>query len=134
MTDSTSSLEQLAEQVTKNAYSPYSTFSVGAAIRTAAGNVYSGCNVENVSSGLTVCAERNAVGAAIAAEGKSMKVEEVFVTNFNSEGATVHCSPCGACRQVLAEFSSPDTRVTYRGADDDIETTMGKLLPDGFTF
>ena len=126
-------LEKLAEQVAKNAYSPYSTFSVGAAIRTASGNVYSGCNVENVSSGLTVCAERNAVGAAIAAEGKSMKIEEVFVTNFNAEGETIHCSPCGACRQVMAEFSTPDTKVIYRGNEDNIETTMGQLLPDGFT-
>jgi len=134
MTSPAQSLEQLAEQVAKNAYSPYSTFSVGAALQTAAGNVFTGCNVENVSSGLTVCAERNAVGAAIAAEGKSMKVEAVFVTNFNAEGATIHCSPCGACRQVLAEFSSPSTKVTYRGGGDNIETTMGELLPDGFTF
>ncbi|MBE7638470.1 cytidine deaminase [Sneathiella sp. P13V-1] len=126
-------LEKLAEHVAKNAYSPYSTFSVGAAIRTTSGNVYSGCNVENVSSGLTVCAERNAVGAAIAAEGKSMRIEEVFVTNFNAEGATIHCSPCGACRQVMAEFSTPDTKVIYRGDEDNIVTTMGQLLPDGFT-
>ncbi len=133
MTAQNNDLETLAENVAKNAYSPYSTFSVGAAIKTASGNVYSGCNVENVSSGLTVCAERNAVGAAIAAEGKSMKIEEVFVTNFNASGETIHCSPCGACRQVMAEFSTPNTKVIYRGETDNIETTMGELLPDGFT-
>lgn len=134
MTLQADSLEQLAEQVAKHAYAPYSTFSVGAAIKTAAGNIYSGCNVENVSSGLTVCAERNAVGAAIAAEGTAMKVVEVFVTNKNAAGETIHCSPCGACRQVLAEFSAPDTKVTYRGVEKNIDTTMGDLLPDGFTF
>ena len=133
MNEQLDKLEHLAEQVAKNAYSPYSSFSVGAAIRTASGNVYSGCNVENVSSGLTVCAERNAVGAAIASEGKSMKIEEVFVTNFNANGETIHCSPCGACRQVMAEFSAPETKVVYRGDTDNVETTMGDLLPDGFT-
>jgi cytidine deaminase len=132
MTDHISKLKAQAETVLAHAHAPYSTFSVGAAILTATGNIYAGCNVENVSSGLTVCAERNAVGAAIAAEGGPLVIQEVYVVNKNAAGESVRCSPCGACRQVLAEFSTAQTRVHYMGSGAMIETTMGDLLPDGF--
>ena len=72
-------LKAEAEKVLGNAYSPYSNFKVGAAILTEAGNIYTGCNVENVSYGLTICAERSAITRAIAVEGPDMKLREVFV-------------------------------------------------------
>ncbi|MEX0583904.1 MAG: cytidine deaminase, partial [Sneathiella sp.] len=109
-------------------------FKVGAAILTEAGNIYSGCNVENISFGLTICAERSAVVQAVAAEGPGMKLKEVVVTNHDENGVAGACSPCGACRQFIVEFSSRDTRVTYPGKNGDVVTTAEKLLPDSFSF
>ncbi|WP_025898082.1 cytidine deaminase [Sneathiella glossodoripedis] len=126
-------LKDKADAVAKNAHAPYSGFSVGAVIVTTEGQQFNGCNVENISSGLTVCAERNAVGKAVSELGPDFKIKEIFVSNFNSEGVTIHCSPCGACRQVLAEFSTSDTKVHYHGDNGNIITTTVKdLLPDGF--
>lgn len=128
-------LEDLAHKIKMNAYSPYSTFKVGCALTTAAGNVYFGCNVENLSYGLTCCAERNAIFNAVAAEGPTMRLDKVVVVAQNSEGVSPGCSPCGACRQVIAEFSTPVTRVYYKRNDDDTqlaEVTVAQLLPDQF--
>src|SRR5271170_2476737 len=95
----------------KNAYAPYSNFQVGAAVLLDDGRVFTGCNVENASYGLTICAERNAVFAAVA--GSARKPEILAVAVVNHRG--VPCSPCGACRQVLAEFG-PRATVWYLGA------------------
>jgi cytidine deaminase len=89
-------LIRAAQEVRQNAYAPYSNYSVGAAVRTIDGRVFVGCNVENASFGLTVCAERNAIFAAVAAGAR----EIVAVAVVTGDGG----SPCGACRQVLAEF------------------------------
>jgi cytidine deaminase len=133
MNDHLRPLKEKADAAARNAHAPYSNFSVGAVIVTTDGQQFTGCNVENISSGLTVCAERNAVGKAVSEIGPNFKIKEVFVTNFNAEGKTIHCSPCGACRQVLAEFSAADTQVYYHGDDERIITTTAKdLLPDGF--
>ena len=93
----------------KNAYAPYSNFRVGSTILTERGVQYSGCNVENASYGLTICAERNAIFAAVAAEGSSMKIKAVAVAT-EKDGP---CAPCGACRQVIYEFG-PDALVLFR--------------------
>ena len=89
-----------AKEVSKNSYSPYSKFKVGAAVIYESGNIYCGVNVENVSYGITLCAERGAISSAIAA-GEKTKIKAISVYSPNQK----NCLPCGACRQWLAEFS-----------------------------
>lgn len=116
-----------ANGVMRKAYAPFSKFLVGAAILTDKGTIYSGCNVENSSFGLTNCAERTAIFSAVAAEGKRMKVRAVVVVN----GRGVACSPCGACRQVIFEFG-PDAVVLFRAARGFKELHINQLLPESF--
>ncbi len=119
-------LIQAAASVAGHAHAPYSRFRVGAALLTASGEIFAGCNVENASYGLTICAERGAVCAAVAAGHKKF----VAIAIVTSGGH----SPCGACRQVLAEFG-PTMEVLMVDADDPSRvrtTTLDKLLPDGF--
>jgi cytidine deaminase len=108
------------------AYAPYSNYFVGAAIATDAG-IFTGCNVENASYGLCNCAERTAVFTAVAAGAKS--VTAVVVATWNGG------SPCGACRQVLAEFADADCPVVCVDSEGEIrlESTVGALLPHAFT-
>jgi cytidine deaminase len=116
-----------ATAAVQQAYAPYSSFLVGAALLTERGNVFSGCNVENASYGLTICAERNAIFAAVAGEGPTLRIRAIAVTNK----AGVACSPCGACRQVIFEFG-PDAVIFYRGSKDMQSSTASELLPAGF--
>jgi len=111
----------------KNAHAPYSNFRVGSAILTERGKMYSGCNVENASYGLTVCAERNAIFAAVAAEGSGMRITAVAVATDRD----VPCAPCGACRQVIYEFG-PEAVVLFRGRSGTEQMPITKLLPEGF--
>lgn len=127
-------LKTEADKALENAYSPYSNFKVGAAILTEAGNLYTGCNVENVSYGLTICAERTAITCAVATEGPDMKLREVFVANRNEKGDSIPCSPCGACRQFIAEFATQGTLVHYAGENGVVTKSVSDLLPDGFRF
>jgi cytidine deaminase len=120
-------LVRAARAAMKNAYAPFSHFKVGAAILTARGDVFVGCNVENSSYGLTNCAERTAIFSAVAAKGPGLEIVAVAVTCENA-GA---CSPCGACRQVIYEFG-PKAVVFYRGHDGDAESSIAELLPEGF--
>lgn len=119
-------LVSAAQQVRENAYAPYSMFRVGAAVRTASGGVYVGCNVENASYGLATCAERAAVFTALAAEGPDCRVVAVAVY---AEAQT--CAPCGACRQVLAEFG-PDAVTTFLSEGRYVTIPLGDLLPYQF--
>jgi len=116
-----------ARAALKHAYAPYSKFHVGAAILTADGKTFTGCNVENASYGLTVCAERNAIFAAVAAEGSGMRIKAVAVAT-ERDGP---CAPCGACRQVIFEFG-PDALVLFRGQSGTEQMAITKLLPEGF--
>ncbi|MGD8440162.1 MAG: cytidine deaminase [Holophagae bacterium] len=114
-----------AENARANAYAPYSGFAVGAAVMTDDGRVFVGCNVENASYGLGVCAERHAVGAAVAAGCRT------FVGLAVVTAASPPAAPCGACRQVLAEFG--DFPVVLANSDNVRKTTsVGRLLPSAF--
>jgi cytidine deaminase len=114
-------LIEQAWQARERAYAPYSNFHVGAALLAANGQVFVGCNVENISYGLTNCAERVAIGAALAA-GVREFLHCVVVADTG-----VPISPCGACRQVLAEFNVPS--VTLANRHESIEMKLSDLLP-----
>ena len=103
------------------AYAPYSTFAVGAALLAADGRIFSGCNVENLSYGLTQCAERTAICSAVAAGVRE------FVMLVVVADTTVPVSPCGACRQVMAEFTVP--RVILANRSERLEFSLDELLP-----
>jgi cytidine deaminase len=121
-------LLEAAAAAQQRAYAPYSKFFVGAALLTESGNVYTGCNVENASYGLTNCAERTAIFKAVAEEGPQVKVRAIAVTNAQN----VPCSPCGACRQVIYEFG-PGATVVYQGNKGFVSMLAKDLLPAGFT-
>lgn len=121
-------LVKAARQVRENAYAPASRFLVGAALMTEDGRTFVGCNVENASYGLTICAERSAICAAVAA-GARRVVAVAVVTDLDDPAR-----PCGACRQVLAEFG-PAMTVLLAGRGEEVtETTLAQLLPEPFTF
>jgi cytidine deaminase len=122
-------LEKAAMRVMKNAHAPYSKFRVGAAILLTNGRVFSGCNVENASYGMTNCAERTAVFTAVAEIGPKIEIRAVALTNDHG----IACSPCGACRQVIYEFG-PDATVFFQGADGPKQAHIKELLPEGFRF
>lgn len=120
-------LLQEARRAKANAHAPYSSFSVGAAVCAENGEVYIGCNVENASYGLTVCAERHALAAGIAAGAKR------FVAIAIACDGASRPSPCGACRQVMAEFMPPDADVVLTNDDGLRECfKLGDLLPHPF--
>ena len=123
-----SRLLQAAREVLEKAYAPYSRFRVGAALLTDQGHLFSGANVENASYGLTLCAERAAVAAAVAAEGPGLKIRALAVVS-EAPGA---CPPCGACRQVLQEFSA-EAVVIYSGPEGLVQRPLEELLPEGFS-
>ena len=120
-------LLSVARAAFKNAHAPYSNFRVGAAVLTERGTLYHGCNVENASYGLTICAERNAIFAAVAAEGTGMRIKAVAVAT-ERDGP---CAPCGACRQVIFEFG-PDALILFRGQSGTQQMEITELLPEGF--
>ena len=110
----------------ERAYAPYSKFLVGAAVLAKSGKIYTGCNIENSSYGLTVCAERNALFSAVGAG------EREFTALCVVGDTEAPISPCGACRQVMAEFKVP--RIILANLKDDVkEYTLEELLPYGFS-
>jgi cytidine deaminase len=116
-----------ATQALEHAYAPYSGFPVGAALITEDGRLFTGCNVENASYGLTICAERAAIFNAINQVQGKLKLRAIAVVN----GRDVPCSPCGACRQVIAEFGE-HTVCVFRGENEYIDMSIAELLPETF--
>ena len=124
-------LEELVERARKaaqNSYSPYSKFRVGSALQLTSGEIVTGTNVENVSFGLTICAERSALVRAVSQFGPEIRIAAVAIANLNGLASP----PCGACRQVLAEFILPDAQVVFPMADGMRTMAFSELLPLGF--
>jgi cytidine deaminase len=119
-------LVELAHRAREKAYAPYSNFRVGAALLAESGRVYLGCNVENRSYYMTVCAERNAVAAAVC--GGERKFVAIAISSESSPPA----SPCGACRQVLSEFSSDLRVIMVNEKGEKKVSTIRELLPEPF--
>jgi len=127
MDDIKRKLINAACDVRNNAYAPYSNFKVGAAIVAEDGNIYTGCNVENASYGLTVCAERNAM-ASLIASGNRIPVSIAIVAKDG-----VLCPPCGACRQVLMEFN-PNLEIILESGNENFEVfKLSDILPLSFS-
>jgi homotetrameric cytidine deaminase len=122
------SLLDMARQAALHAYAPYSGFRVGAALRLTNGEIVTGANVEDVSFGLTICAERSALVRAVSQFGPEIRVEAVAIANLNQ----VASPPCGACRQVLSEFIQPDAPVIFPSTGGDRTMTFNELLPLAF--
>lgn len=120
-------LANLSKEASLNAYMPYSNFPVGAAILTASGKIYSGCNVENASYGLTNCAERTAIFSAIADGEKEITMVVVYTPTPNPS------SPCGACRQVISEFGKNSKIISTCDSNTILEFTADELLPGAFS-
>ena len=119
-------LLQAALAAREKAYAPYSHFLVGAAVLAADGKIYTGCNVENASYGLTCCAERNAIFAAVGAGNRQLQA--LCVVGDTAEPI----SPCGACRQVMAEFNIPVIYLANLKGNVK-QVTLAELLPYSFT-
>ena len=124
----TTELIDLAVKTSENAYVPYSRFPIGAVLVTAEGKIYTGVNVENASFGLTNCGERTAIFKAVS-EGERLFKELIIYGQTEKP-----VSPCGACRQVMAEFFEPDLPVTLVAKDNStVVMTVKELLPYSFT-
>ena len=121
-------LREAAADASGRAYAPYSRFYVGAALLFDDGAIVTGCNVENMSYGLTVCAERNALFRAISESGPGRRIEAIAVANRNGAASP----PCGACRQVLSEFVTVEAVVCFPGENGPETRPFAELFPFGF--
>ncbi|MGB9703955.1 MAG: cytidine deaminase [Pyrobaculum sp.] len=119
-------LIERAKEVIGNAYAPYSKFRVAAVVKTKSGKIYTGVNIENASYGLTVCAERVAVFKAVSEGDRDI---EAVVVYTDTEEPT---PPCGACRQVIAEFN-PNALIIMASRKKVVESNLSQLLPNAFT-
>ena len=123
-------LIEKAKQAMEKAYAPYSGFQVGAALLCADGSIYTGCNIENASFSPTICAERTAFAKAVS-EGKR-DFTAIAVCGGKGGHITGLCTPCGVCRQVMAEFCKEDFQVLLVKPDGYELRTLAQLLPDSF--
>lgn len=122
-------LIKAANQALVKAYAPYSQFMVGAAVLTTTGKIFLGCNVENASYGLSVCAERNAIAnALIGREEDKMEIKAIAIVNSQN----IPCSPCGACRQVIWEFGQ-QAQIIFQGSQGWQQSSIKEMLPSGFS-
>lgn len=116
-----------AQEVSEKAYAKYSNFAVGACVLASSGKVYLGCNVENASYGLTICAERNAIANAVANGEKSILAIAIYSPNMQN------CAPCGACRQIIFEFQADNEVDIITQVNEGYKVyKINELLPEGF--
>ena len=125
MSFSTEELIDIARSVSKNAHAPYSKFAVGCVIFSESQQVYAGCNVENASLGLTICAERAAITKGVSEEGNSFKIKRVVIYTPTQDPIT----PCGACRQFLHEFGEHFEVLSVCKGKKKVKLTIDQLLP-----
>jgi cytidine deaminase len=118
-----------AVSAAEHAYAPYSQFRVGAALLFDDGSIVTGCNVENISYGLTICAERTALVRAVAESGAGRKIVAAMVTNLNGAASP----PCGACRQMMSEFMAEDGIVFFPDGTGIASRPFTELLPSSFS-
>ena len=121
-----SDLIEQAKQASEKCYAPYSNFPVGCVLEAESGEFFTGCNVENISFGLTNCAERTAVFKAVSELGPEMKIKKIVIYTPTPKPV----SPCGACRQVLQEFSEDLEVISACLSDDILRTYLNELLPN----
>ena len=126
MTKNLNTLLEVAREAAKQAYAPYSGFRVGSAVRCKDGTIFSGCNVENASYSLSICAERAAIFKAVSEGKRDFTAIAIYVDSDKI------FPPCGACRQVIHEFGS-EISVIYANHDETFETTIAELLPGAFS-
>jgi len=119
-------LEQAALRASKKAYSPYSEFKVGAALLSESGKIFSGCNVENASYGLCMCAERNAINTMVASGERHLRYVVVYTPTSKPT------TPCGACRQVISEFGPAARIISICKSKRKLESSIQTLLPEAF--
>ncbi len=124
-------LMALAAKARERAYSPYSHYSVGAALLADDGSVYLGCNIENAAYSPTVCAERVAFFSAVADGKRSFSA--IAICGGKSGEKSGDCTPCGVCRQVMSEFCSADFKIIVEVGGEICEITLGELLPHSFS-
>jgi cytidine deaminase len=128
-TEKISDLCRRAAQVAQHAYAPYSSFRVGAAVLLSTGEIATGCNVENASYRLTTCAEQSAIVSAVGQYGPGIKIRAIAIANLNDTAS----QPCGACRQTIFEFSTPNTWIFYPAAGGTTaDCSIGDILPAAF--
>ena len=122
-------LFEQAKKVCENSYSPYSAFPVGACVLYESKNAYTGCNVENASYGLSICAERNAIASAVS-QGETSKITAIAIYSPKQK----RCMPCGACRQWICEFAlNGETKIIFENSKGEIETlTLEEIFPYSF--
>jgi cytidine deaminase len=119
-------LKAAAKGASEQAYCPYSHFRVGAAVLTQTGEIVSGCNVENASYGLTICAERNAIFQMVARGQQTLRAIVIYTPTKTPS------APCGACRQVINEFGPEAEVISFCDGPDALRKTLSELLPDAF--
>jgi cytidine deaminase len=119
-----------AQKAARNSYAPYSQFRVGAALLLTNGEIVTGANVENASLGVTICAERSALVRSVSQFGPKIRIAAAAVANLNGRPSP----PCGACRQMLAEFADKDAPVIFPAADGMRTMAFKDMLPEGFGF
>lgn len=130
--DDPEALRRLAADAAERAHAPYSGLRVGAALRTARGHTFVGCNVENGALPLSQCAERSAIAAAVVAEGAACRIVDLAIHAENAAGDALPAAPCGGCRQCIFEFG-PEAIVHFRAADGAwLSQGLNMLLPHAY--